>query len=225
MIETKTRNVAIIVAHPDDETLWAGGTILSHPTWKCFIVCLCRKSDSERAPKFYQALKILRAEGIMGDLDDGPDQIPLNEKDVECAILDLLPVTNFDLIITHNPTGEYTKHLRHEEISRAVITLWAKGKIATEQLWTFAYEDGDKKYYPRPIENASIFRTLTKRIWRRKYSLINETFGFKATCWEAKTTPKAESFWQFKNSADAEKWLQKFENERNINNNKQNLNS
>jgi len=25
------KTVAIIVAHPDDETLWAGGTILSHP--------------------------------------------------------------------------------------------------------------------------------------------------------------------------------------------------
>jgi LmbE family N-acetylglucosaminyl deacetylase len=33
-----TKNVAIIVAHPDDETLWAGGTILNHPSWKCFII-------------------------------------------------------------------------------------------------------------------------------------------------------------------------------------------
>ena len=23
----------MIVAHPDDETLWAGGTILKHPEW------------------------------------------------------------------------------------------------------------------------------------------------------------------------------------------------
>jgi len=30
-----SKTVAIIVAHPDDETLWAGGTILNHPgkTW------------------------------------------------------------------------------------------------------------------------------------------------------------------------------------------------
>jgi len=26
----KSKTVAIIVAHPDDETLWAGGTILFH---------------------------------------------------------------------------------------------------------------------------------------------------------------------------------------------------
>ncbi len=25
--------VALVVAHPDDETLWAGGTLLQHPGW------------------------------------------------------------------------------------------------------------------------------------------------------------------------------------------------
>jgi LmbE family N-acetylglucosaminyl deacetylase len=32
--KNRTKNVAIIVAHPDDETLWAGGTILNHPYWR-----------------------------------------------------------------------------------------------------------------------------------------------------------------------------------------------
>jgi LmbE family N-acetylglucosaminyl deacetylase len=49
--------VAVIVAHPDDETLWAGGTILSHPSWQWFIVCLCRGSDKDRAPKFLKHYK------------------------------------------------------------------------------------------------------------------------------------------------------------------------
>src|SRR5674476_426209 len=83
--DEKIKNVAVIVAHPDDETLWAGGTMLSHPSWNWFIVCLSRKSDKERATKFYDALKIFKAEGIMGDLDDGPDQVPLDEKVVEGA--------------------------------------------------------------------------------------------------------------------------------------------
>src|SRR5665647_510515 len=102
-VEKKTKTVALIVAHPDDETLWAGGTILSHPLWECFIVCLSRKSDTERATKFYKALKVLRSEGIMGDLDDGPDQMPLDITDVEQTILDLLPTQHYDLIISHNP--------------------------------------------------------------------------------------------------------------------------
>ena len=78
-----TKTVALIVAHPDDETLWAGGTILSHPSWQCFIACLCRKSDTERALKFYKTLKVLKSEGVMGNLDDGPEQKPLEEKEIE----------------------------------------------------------------------------------------------------------------------------------------------
>jgi LmbE family N-acetylglucosaminyl deacetylase len=201
------KSVAVIVAHPDDETLWAGGTILSHPSWNWFIVCLCRKSDTERATKFYKALKILKSEGIMGDLDDGPEQNPLEGKEVEHAIMQLLPPTHFDLIISHNPSGEYTRHIRHEEVSKAVITLWHAGKISTNELWTFAYEDGGKEFYPKPVENATICHILTKRIWLKKYSIITSTYGFKKNSWEAETTPRAESFWQFSNPNDAKKWL------------------
>ena len=207
MDKKKSKTTAVIVAHPDDETLWAGGTILSHPSWKWFIVCLFRGNDKDRAPRFYKALKVLKSEGIMGDLDDGPEQKPLDENEVEHAILDLLPPKHFDLIISHNPTGEYTRHVRHEEASKAVIKLWHAGKISTNELWTFAYEDGNKEYYPRPVENAPIYRTLTKRIWLRKYSIITETYGFEKGSFEAETTPRAESFWQFTNSYDAKKWL------------------
>ena len=206
--------VAIIIAHPDDETLWCGGTILSHPIWKCFIVCLCRGKDTDRVPRFNKALKVLKSEGIMGDLDDGPEQKPLDEKEVEHTIMQLLPLTHFDLIISHNPSGEYTKHVRHEETGKAVINLWHTGKISTDELWTFAYEDGGKEYYPKPIENATNYRILTKKIWLEKYSLITDIYGFKENSWEAETTPRAEAFWQFTDSGDALRWLEigKFSN-------------
>ena len=202
----------LIVAHPDDETLWAGGTILNHPSWQWFIVCLCRGSDNDRAPRFLKTLQVLGSGGIIGDLDDGPEQKPLDENELEQAILQLLPSIHFDLIISHNPNGEYTRHLRHEEIGKAVIRLWHAQKISANELWTFAYEDGEKKYYPRPIESSSIYHTLTEQIWLKKYSIITETYGFKKNSFEAETTPRAESFWRFTNSLDAQKWLKQFDN-------------
>ncbi len=200
------KTALIIVAHPDDETLWSGGTILSHQTWEWFIVSLCRSKDPDRAPKFFKALKILFAEGAMGDLNDEPEQKPLNESEVETAILDLLPIKHFDLMISHNPEGEYTRHIRHEEIGKAVIKLWNTNRIAANEYWAFAYEDGHKQYLPRPDENAGMHTILTKKIWQEKYKIITETYGFKADSWEAKTTPKAESFWHFTKPIDALNW-------------------
>ena len=205
MDKRETKNVAVIVAHPDDETLWAGGTILSNPSWKCCVVCLCRGSDTERAPKFYNAMEILNAEGIMGDLDDGTEQKPLNEKELQGLILQLLPKHHFDLVITHSPNGEYTRHLRHEEIGRAVAELWKSGKLTACELWTFAYEDGNKKYFPWAIKNASGYTTLSEAIWQKKYKLITETYGFEEDGWEAKTTPKAEAFWKFADPVEIKK--------------------
>lgn len=207
MDKKNSKSVAIIVAHPDDETLWAGGTILSHPSWNCFIVCLCRKSDTERSSKFYKTLQILKSEGIMGDLDDGPDQNSLDENELEQTILNLLPAKHFDLIITHSPNGEYTKHRRHEETGKVVIKLWQQGKIFAKELWLFAYEDGNKKYLPKPILNATAIYHLSENIWLKKYKLITETYGFEKGSFEAKTTPKSEAFWQFTNPNETQKWF------------------
>jgi LmbE family N-acetylglucosaminyl deacetylase len=212
MTISSQKTVAVIVAHPDDETLWAGGTILSHPAWKWFIVCLCRGNDKDRSPRFYNTLKILKSEGIMGDLDDGPEQKPLEENEVGQAILNLLPPKHFSLIISHNPTGEYTRHLRHEEVGKAVIKLWNAGKISADELWAFAYTDHNKKHYPVAEENATRIRLLTKRIWQRKYHIITETYGFQKDGFEAETTPKTEAFWQFTDPSVAKKWLKQFEN-------------
>ena len=143
----------------------------------------------------------------MGDLDDGPDQIPLVETDVENAIMELLPGNHFDLVITHNIYGEYTRHRRHEEIGRAVINLWHSGKLITNELWAFAYEDGRKAYHPKADTEAPLFYPLPDEVWEQKFNLITQIYGFNKDSWEAQTTPKEEAFWQFINAGQAFSWL------------------
>ncbi|MBB6112015.1 N-acetylglucosaminyl deacetylase, LmbE family [Mucilaginibacter lappiensis] len=203
----KRKNVAIIVAHPDDETLWVGGTILKNRDWQCFIACLCRKNDLDRAPKFEKVLNILGAKGVMGDMDDSPEQRPLPDVLVEESILELLPSTHFDLIITHSIYGEYTRHRRHEEIGKAIINLWHSALLTTSELWTFAFEDHQKANFPTAIKKASIFYSLPQEIWENKYSIVTNTYGFNPESWEAKTTPKEEAFWRFLNADQAYNWL------------------
>jgi len=208
MINEDYKSAVVIVAHPDDETLWIGGEMLLHPNWNWFVVCLCRKNDNDRAPKFYKALKELNAEGIMGDMNDGPEQTPLDETDIENAIQKLIPKKHFDIIYTHNPSGEYTRHIRHEEIGKAVILLWNKEKISAGELFVFAYEDGNRAYNPIPVLNATLNNTLTKEVWLHKYNIITKIYGFDKDSWEAKSTPVNEAFWRFSNKAKAMQWLE-----------------
>ena len=189
------KHCAAIVAHPDDETLWAGGTILMHPDSKWTVITLCRKSDPDRAGKFVKALERLNATGAMGDLNDGPEQSPLDSGQVQDTILELLPSERFDLIITHSPWGEYTRHLRHEETGKAVMALRKSSRLSAGEVRMFAYEDGGNKYLPRVIEDADIRIKLPESIWQEKYDIISNTYGFSPESFEAKTTPREEGFW------------------------------
>jgi LmbE family N-acetylglucosaminyl deacetylase len=189
-------NCAIIVAHPDDETLWAGGLMLLHPETRWTVITLCRKSDPDRAEKFNRAMEYIGAKGIMGDLDDSAEQPPLAERDIKKTILTLLPMDRFDLVLTHSRWGEYTRHLRHEETSRAVLALHNTKELAGKQLWMFAYEDGEGKYPPRPSRNADVQVWLPEKIWQEKCKIITGIYGFAADSFEAKCCQKQEAFWR-----------------------------
>jgi LmbE family N-acetylglucosaminyl deacetylase len=194
LIKQDTLNVCIIVAHPDDETLWAGGIILMHPRWRCFIFSLCRSSDPDRAPKFKQALSNLGATGTMADIDDGPEQYPLFLQELPHTIVTGIDPLLYDLILTHGSKGEYTQHRRHEEVSQAVLELVRSGKIRCRELWQFAYEDGDGQYAPRADAQASFSVTLPDDICKRKYKIITEIYGFAPESWESRVTPRTEAF-------------------------------
>jgi LmbE family N-acetylglucosaminyl deacetylase len=207
-MDTESNLIAVIVAHPDDETLWAGGSILDHSGKQHFVASLCRKTDPDRAPKFKKALAALGADGAMGNMDDGSDQTPLAEIDVEEAILALLPANTFDMVITHSIYGEYTRHRRHEEIGQAVIRLWRKGLLKTRELRTFAFEDAGRTKLPAAMKNATLFEILSPETWQKKYNIITTIYGFTEDSWEARATPKEEAFRQFYSAAEAYNWLQ-----------------
>lgn len=199
------QRAVVVVAHPDDETLWCGGYILTHQEFDWRIVTLCRASDPDRAPKFRWVLEKLGAAGEMADLDDEPDQVPLPIEQIQETIIRLLAGYSYSLILTHGPTGEYTRHLRHEECCRSVVELWRSDSIATNRLWLFAYEDGGRVYLPRVRDDADRRDMLPENIWLEKRRLITDVYGYGPESWEAKATPREEGFWCFDSAQTAAK--------------------
>jgi LmbE family N-acetylglucosaminyl deacetylase len=200
------KQAAVIVAHPDDESLWAGGHILSHPDYRWTIVSLTRKSDPDRAPRFLRALKCFHAQGDLADLDDSPEQKPLAGAHVQQTILSLLQPGAYSLILTHGPQGEYTRHRRHEETSRAVLALWKAGLISAESLWMFAYQDAGGQSLPAAVKDAHFRQALSTEIWQKKHRIITRVYGFSPSSWEARVTPRVEAFWCFNSPAELDGW-------------------
>ena len=125
----------IVVAHPDDETLWAGGLPLLFPdrAWT-IIACSMPKSDPVRPEKFPAACAVLGATPqILPNVDKGPGHA--------LDGLETLDLSPYDSFVTHGARGEYG-HRHHVQVhdtvralagSRPVLTFgFGRGKIVLD---------------------------------------------------------------------------------------------
>ena len=152
-------------------------------------------------------MKHLNAEGIIADLDDGPQQAPLDISELKNTIARILGKENWELLLTHGPRGEYTRHRRHEEVCEAVVQLWETGEISCRELWMFAYGDQGGSTLPQADEEATIQTNLDPEIWEKKLQLITETYGFSRESWEARSTPEREAFFSFSKPSQARAYM------------------
>src|SRR3989344_4055684 len=130
----------VIVAHPDDETIWMGGTIMRYKNWDWTIFSLCRVNDKDREPKFRKVCKHLKAKSIMTDLDDEKLH-DINPNEIIGIIKKNLSETEYDYVFTHGKNGEYG-HKRHIEIYKAVKKMIKNKLIKTRNLYYFSYMPG-----------------------------------------------------------------------------------
>ena len=116
----------MIVAHPDDETLWGGANLIKE---KYFIVCLTNGYNFARANDFTKILKFTKNGGIILNYPDIQDFIRDDWSKVEKGILkDLSLILNYkywNKIVTHGPDGT-TGHFHHKKTCQFVTDLSKK---------------------------------------------------------------------------------------------------
>jgi len=190
----KKKEILIIVAHPDDETIWAGGLLLRTKFNKT-IICLCRKNDKDRFPKFKKACEILKANGYIFGLDDSEEgyykKISLREM-IE-KISRVTKGKNYDYIFTHGENGEYG-HIRHVEVHNAVIEMLKKGLLSAKKTFFFSYKKRKFQKYAIHNSNADKLIKLNCDELFMKKNLIKNIYGYEKRGFEEKSSGEIEAF-------------------------------
>ena len=118
------KQALLVVAHPDDELLWFGGTILSHRDYDWTIACVTYSDQTARGRDFLQVCRELGARGMLLGLEDAPAAL-LDEEALEGKLRQLAAQNQWHVVFTHNANGEYG-HPHHRQVSRIVRMLWGR---------------------------------------------------------------------------------------------------
>ena len=187
----------ILVAHPDDETIWMGGTILHYPNFNWTIFSLCRQDDPDRYPKFLRVCKLYQAQAIISDLeDDGILSLKQSIPEIKKRISRLLKRKKFDYIFTHGANGEYG-HPRHLGVYQASCELIKSKKLETEHFFCFCYQAKNQDESIQMFNNLSRARYMLKlspQELATKKKIINQLYGFNKDSFEYLSCLELETF-------------------------------
>jgi LmbE family N-acetylglucosaminyl deacetylase len=158
----------ILVAHPDDETLFFGGLIMSRPRERWQVICVTDGNadgqGARRAQQFAEAMTALKVKeyamlGFPDLFEQRLDLTPLIAKIKSLAQEKKWPTPR--QVFTHSIIGDYG-HPHHQDVSFATHKIFNSAKIP---VWSVAYNCWPDKVIK-----------LSPSIFRRKGSILSEIY-------------------------------------------------
>lgn len=173
-------NAIVIVAHPDDETIFCGGTILSHPSWNWNIICVTMQQDTPRPQEFKDTMNMYKSLGVniisyetLNKPDYNQDLTEQDFSEWKESINGL--VLKPDIVLTHNVMGEYG-HKHHMAVSRAAHELF-------KNVWEFVYP-GDQGISPQPRKSFVREIALDSTLLSKKKEIYDNCYKTQAYVWQ-----------------------------------------
>jgi LmbE family N-acetylglucosaminyl deacetylase len=164
----------LVVAHPDDETIFAGGLILCSRNTCWTVVCCTNENSGPRRCEFLHACDFLArhsgntVQPIPLELATQNDGC-LKDKTLVDALMPY--ATGYDIVFTHNSQGEYG-HERHKLVHRCVIE-----SIKHENTWVFispGSKNVDQDELRSKLQNGNVSVDLSSKILRLKLRAFEE---------------------------------------------------
>ncbi len=177
----KSVNALIAVAHPDDEIIFSGGTMLYYPNWHWTVVTFTGPENEERFRQFKKAMEYLKSLGVgivayltLGQKDTGMKNLSDNEF---LAWKNAIQEKCFapSLVFTHNTKGEYD-HPHHKSVNRIIHQLYSN-------VWEFICP-GAVNFNPQPMKTRVNEVPLSVEILATKKDIFDRFYPSEHNLWD-----------------------------------------